>query len=926
MTESVTVGVRIRPLNKRELSGKNSGVAWGSSGSNVVTRVDVDASTTRKASHDFHYDAVFDKTSTNDDVFTTLGVPVVEAALGGFNGTIFAYGQTSSGKTHSMVGSPDDPGMTPRAIQYVLDAAAKSRTRNFLIRAVYVEIYNEKIRDLLNPASADLNVREDKAGRTFVDAQETLVETLKDAMAVLDKGQAARAVGETKMNAGSSRSHTVFTLLIESKAVEGLDASFRASSLNLVDLAGSERLNSTGAAGKRQTEGCHINKSLLVLGTIINRISAAGGDLNKAGHIPYRDSKLTRLLRPALGGNARTAVLCAITPAAAHAEETLSTLKFAERAKKVSNNALRNEVIDYRAKYKEASEEMEVLREQFSRMEKEIAALRSATYPGGLPSPPVIPTRIVIESPHRGDPTKILRAPVDDSTSVSSSELRSASCFSSASVTASSRSESEVTSSRVSCSQDDSSPVSPKVDVKVEVKRPAEEKHPSTEMEAPSTISSVTNARSSQELQGDEEKNDKPAREVVAVQNSEEQAVAVGPHVSSERLETEAETSRAIALRAARDEVKYLKAQMDEVETENEDLKSRLKAKAKEFTRLHSRALELRTAARQARSNERRLRLAVKAGYEKLEEARRQLEQSRKKGAHVKLAETVLEELSGHMKQLSSEGMGRDMILGSSEAVAEEGSPGVTATGGNAVTEYNGIDQERRSNGSSDSSGDANGASLRRHGLGAATELALRLNGAAAAQFALRGGGAAAAAAHMMVRPIRGDGAGGIDGMRWATWGAMMDGRGGKRRPRPLPDDMVADIDDSESEPGSPAAMAHLRRAESSVDDIVERRDSLIDGSPDELPAVEPRHTEDSIVQTEDDDSELSEDNKGGIGGDSKLNVNRKGEQDEGEGVNKRKKSLWRSLRSFYGYTDAVYDQMMAGHKIERRTSSVERR
>lgn len=898
MAEAVTVGVRIRPLNDRELSGSNSGLAWGSTNSNTVTRVDIDPSMSRAPSHNFYYDAVFDKQSSNDDVFSKLGVPVVEAALGGFNGTIFAYGQTSSGKTHSMVGSPEDPGMTPRAIQYVLDTAKKSRTRTFLIRAVYVEIYNEKIRDLLNPSSADLNVREDKAGRTFVDAQETLVESLEDAMAVLDKGQSARAVGATKMNAGSSRSHTVFTLLIESKAVEGLDASFRASSLNLVDLAGSERLKSTGANGKRQTEGCHINKSLLTLGTVINRLAAAGGDVKKTKHLPYRDSKLTRLLRPALGGNARTAVLCAITPAAVHAEETLSTLKFAERAKKVTNTALRNEVIDYRAKYKEASEEVEVLREQFTKMEKEIAALRAATYPGGLPSPPTIPIPVAVKSP---------RQAVEDSTSMSS-ECRSASCVSSASVTASSPTEACETTSSVSDSQVYETPFQ-------ETATPRKAKQPFSEVEAPSSVSSVTEDRSNYGVptENDADEVASPRAHDIGKEN-----VETGAHVSSERLETEAETSRAIALRAARDEVKYLKAQIDEVETENEDLKTRLTAKGKEFTRLHARAVELRTAARRARSNERKLRMAVKAGYEKLEEARRQLEQSRKKGAHVKLAETVLEELAGHMRNLSSEQTSTDMILASYETVKEGESSVVTTTGGKTVSRQDG--REQRSN----DAGEENGTSLRCHGLSAATELAFRLNGAAAAQFALRGGGAAAAAAHVMVRPIRGEGSGGIDGMRWATWGAMIDGRGGKRRPRPLPDDMVADIDDSDSESGSPSTRGRVAKKDSSVDDVLERRDSLIGGSFDELcdepsdhvPSTQVKKSEDDVDSLGDSDG----DKYGKKDGVNSVENTKSGLKEVG-GEKRRKKSRWRALRSFYGYTDGVYDQMMGGHKVERRTS-----
>lgn len=882
MAESVTVGVRIRPLNSRELSGKNNGLSWGLGDINTVARVDIDSSQ-RISSNEFQFDSVFDKTSSNEDVYTALGAPVVDAALGGFNGTIFAYGQTSSGKTHSMLGAPNDPGITPRAIQQVLDTASKSRARTYLVRAVYVEIYNDKIRDLLNPSSADLSIRQDNAGRTFVDAQETLVETLEDAMGVLDRGQSARAVGHTNMNAHSSRSHTVFTLLIESKAVDGLDASFRASSLNLVDLAGSERLKSTGAAGTRQKEGCHINQSLLTLGTIINRLSAVGGDVKKAGHLPYRDSKLTRLLQPALGGNARTAVLCAITPATAHVEETLSTLKFAARAKKVTTNATRNEVIDYRAKYKEASEEMQVLRERFIKMEKEIAALRGATYPGGLPQPP--PTPIPASAPR---PDNM----IGEETSASRSETS----ILTPPVTSPSPSES-VSSPSCTTNSPDSSPSV--------LNKSAETGSISSRVETPLSIDSSVGKEETAKLMWTD----------ASPSGAGEDArghLSNGVHsdnVFSERSEAEVEANRAKALRAARDEVKYLKAHMDEVESENDDLKARLRAKAKDFVRLHARAVELRTAARKARANEQKLWLAVKEGYEKLEEARKQLEQSRKKGAHVKVAENVLEELSKHLKQFSVRDGSSISNVESNEVVVRNTATTVTETGSK----------------SQDKS--VNLATGTAAGLSAATELALRYHGGAAAQVALRGRGSTEAATHVMLRAIHGDAMGGANGMRWSAW-AMKESRGSSnvRRPRPLPDDMVADIDDSESEPGSPAKAqdAHF----DSGDDIVERRDSIIDRELDNIDGLDEQLDGENVDDVKDESRHYYDPADGDLKSRKGLHVvlngdgSTAGKGEAEEKSRKKSKSKWRVLRNFYGYREGVYDQMMGGHKIENRSMS----
>lgn len=751
MSESVTVGVRIRPLNTRELASKRNHIAWAAQ-DNQITRVDGPVASTNatRLSHSFRYDSVFEKHCTNEHVYTQLGSPVVEAALGGFNGTIFAYGQTSSGKTHSMLGDQNDPGITPLAIRHVLHTASTSRKRTFLIRAVYVEIYNDKIRDLLNPTSADLTVREDKAGRVFVDAHETLVETFEDAIAVLEKGQAARHVGETKMNARSSRSHTVFTLHIESKSVEGLDASFRASTLNLVDLAGSERLKSTGAAGTRQKEGAHINQSLLVLGTIINRLSSAGADASKIGHLPYRDSKLTRLLRPALGGNARTAVLCAVTPAAAHAEETLSTLKFAERAKKVSTNATRNEVVDYRAKYKEASTEVAVLRERFDIMQKELASLRSSKVR-------------VVDSTDAHEPCG------DVSLNAESHQANSPTP------------DPPVTTS--SCTVTSSSS---------------------------SSVSSMSS---------------RPLDDIAKV---------------------EEETSRAIALRSAQDELKFLKAHVDEVESENEHLKARLRVKAGEFTGLRKRAIELRSKARVAEAGERKLRRTLKSGYAKLEDARQQLSISRKKGAHVRIAENVLQELSEQMHRSVN-------ALKNPDADENPSEKQVTLVRPSPVLSSND------------------------NGITAATQLALRY-GSSATAFAALYGVNVADGSESSQHIVEGE----------AQKGGRTPGST-RRRPRPLPEDMVAEIDDSDRESASTSAFGVEDEEWQDFDamDVVELGESG------------------SSADREPNGSDSAE------------------EETSSPNTKAKKKSKWRSLRSFYGYTDGVYDEMMGGHKIGKDSTSL---
>ena len=255
-----------------------------------------------------------------------------------------------------MHGIPDDPGVIPRSVDYVFNYVTSQPGRQFLLRVSYLELYQEKLTDLLD-GTCQPAVREDKQRGIYVEGlHEEVVNNAGQVAKVMARGEKSRHVGSTNMNDRSSRSHTLFRMVIESSSGDDVVC---VSTLNLVDLAGSERLASTGAEGTRAKEGILINKSLLALGSVISKLSEG-----KGGHVPYRDSMLTRILQPSLGGNSKTAVMCAVTPALHHAEETLSTLRFAARAKKVVNVAKVNEVMDDQALLKRYQKEIEELRKQ----------------------------------------------------------------------------------------------------------------------------------------------------------------------------------------------------------------------------------------------------------------------------------------------------------------------------------------------------------------------------------------------------------------------------------------------------------------------------------------------------------------------------------------------------------------------------------
>uniref|UniRef100_J3MXJ1 Kinesin motor domain-containing protein n=1 Tax=Oryza brachyantha TaxID=4533 RepID=J3MXJ1_ORYBR len=367
--ERIHVSVRARPLSVEDARGS----PWRVSGNAVALST--------QPSTRFEFDRIFGEECRTAEVYGARTKHIVDSAVRGFNGTVFAYGQTNSGKTYTMRGSANEPGIIPLAVHDLFKTIEEHLDREFLLRMSYMEIYNEEINDLLVPEHRKLQIHESiERGIYVAGLREEIVTCPEQVLKFMSFGESHRHIGETNMNVYSSRSHTIFRMVIESRekvddsdAGESCDA-VRVSVLNLVDLAGSERAAKTGAEGVRLKEGSHINKSLMTLGTVIKKLSE--GIEGQGGHVPYRDSKLTRILQPALGGNANTAIICNITLAQVHADETKSSLQFASRALRVTNCACVNEILTDAALLKRQRKEIEELRAKLrSELEKERIAL-----------------------------------------------------------------------------------------------------------------------------------------------------------------------------------------------------------------------------------------------------------------------------------------------------------------------------------------------------------------------------------------------------------------------------------------------------------------------------------------------------------------------------------------------------------------------
>ncbi|XP_057496851.1 kinesin-like protein KIN-7D, mitochondrial isoform X1 [Actinidia eriantha] len=356
--DSISVTIRFRPLSEREYQ-RGDEISWYADGDKIV-RNEYNLATA------YAFDKVFGPSTSSQEVYEVAARPVVKAAMEGVNGTVFAYGVTSSGKTHTMHGDQNAPGIIPLAIKDVFSMIQDTPGREFLLRVSYLEIYNEVINDLLDPTGQNLRVREDAQGTYVEGIKEEVVLSPGHALSFIAAGEEHRHVGSNNFNLLSSRSHTIFTLMIESSAHGDEYDGVVFSQLNLIDLAGSES-SKTETTGLRRKEGAYINKSLLTLGTVIGKLSEG-----KASHVPYRDSKLTRLLQSSLSGHGHVSLICTVTPASSNMEETHNTLKFASRAKRVEIYASRNKIIDEKSLIKKYQREISILKEELDQLKKGI--------------------------------------------------------------------------------------------------------------------------------------------------------------------------------------------------------------------------------------------------------------------------------------------------------------------------------------------------------------------------------------------------------------------------------------------------------------------------------------------------------------------------------------------------------------------------
>ena len=290
----------------------------------------------------FNFDRIFPPNSTQEELYNFGVKEIIDGVLDGYNGTVLAYGQTSSGKTYTMEGLIDDEskmGVIPRMINHVFNFIRNNNDIEFIMKASMVELYQEKIRDLIDTKKVNLNIRETPSRVIYLEnLSEYYIYCENDILNILKIGRENRAQASTKMNEHSSRSHSIFMITINQK--NNKEGNAKTGKLYLVDLAGSEKITKTGATGTTLEEAKIINKSLTSLGIVINRLTDG-----KSKHIPYRDSKLTRVLQESLGGNSKTCLIITCSPSVFNESETLSTLRFGERAKKIRNKAKINKEV-----------------------------------------------------------------------------------------------------------------------------------------------------------------------------------------------------------------------------------------------------------------------------------------------------------------------------------------------------------------------------------------------------------------------------------------------------------------------------------------------------------------------------------------------------------------------------------------------------
>uniref|UniRef100_A0A6B2EAN5 Putative kinesin-like protein n=1 Tax=Phlebotomus kandelakii TaxID=1109342 RepID=A0A6B2EAN5_9DIPT len=376
-TDKIKVAVRVRPFNRRELELGTQCVVEMDGQQTILHNVTNMDKMDRKQPKTFAFDHCFYSTdydaghfASQETVFDSVGRDILDNAFQGYNACIFAYGQTGSGKSYTMMGTGDNKGIIPRLCDELFYEISHRQTPDLSckVEVSYMEIYNEKVHDLLDPKpnKQSLRVREHNVLGPYVDGLSQLaVTSFLDIDSLMAEGNKSRTVAATNMNAESSRSHAVFSVVLTQTLTDRLTnvSGEKVSRMSLVDLAGSERAVKTGAVGERLKEGSNINKSLTTLGLVISKLAdQSSGKTRNDKFVPYRDSVLTWLLKDNLGGNSRTVMVATISPAADNYEETLSTLRYADRAKRIVNHAVINEDPNARI-IRELRLEVETLRE-----------------------------------------------------------------------------------------------------------------------------------------------------------------------------------------------------------------------------------------------------------------------------------------------------------------------------------------------------------------------------------------------------------------------------------------------------------------------------------------------------------------------------------------------------------------------------------
>ena len=387
---TVQVAVRCRPLSNRE---KVESPTICLSTNSVAQSVQIGTRT-------FTFDQVFGMQCNQNDVFDRCVKPLLDSSLAGYNAAILAYGQTGSGKTFTMGSAllPDTPneikGIIPRVIELlVAEVQARKAVTSPALRVSFLEIYNEEIRDLLTPNDKPITVREEAGAIVLPGLSEEEVTTAEEMSNCLTRGSCNRMTASTLMNEQSSRSHAIFTVSLEQVIDEGVVL----SKFNFVDLAGSERIKRTGAVGTVLKEGISINLGLLTLGKVISSLT----EESRKGHVPYRESKLTRILQDSLGGNSKTWMIACVSPAEDSFEETLNTLRYASNARKIKNKPIVNR--------DPKSQLIIELRQEVEMLKMELCKYTGGEYVPqprmSLPPPITLPRRgsILLESPRMGN-------------------------------------------------------------------------------------------------------------------------------------------------------------------------------------------------------------------------------------------------------------------------------------------------------------------------------------------------------------------------------------------------------------------------------------------------------------------------------------------------------------------------------------------